>query len=140
MTGKILMFKIENMVNNLFSQFDHNNNGKIEYKKVTGKTETDESLREDDRLVSKGNNVYVHDKFIVSNKKLFTDADSNKDGFLTKKELTGFISKFDKNGNGQLDLRSFVDWIANDNKEQAEFKHFIRAYPEKDLGKKPVKL
>jgi Ca2+-binding EF-hand superfamily protein len=134
------MLKIENLVNGTFKDYDHNNNGIIEYKKTAGKGLTDESLHEETRLAYKGKvngkDVYKDDIVTLSSKKLFAAADKNKDGELTKGELTSFMGKFDLNKNGQLDLRNFEDWLFNDHKEEAEFKHFIRAYPENIVSRR----
>ena len=119
-------FKIQSLVNFKFQDYDHNKNGIIDYQNGN------ESTRLDERTVKKGN-TYGTDQVLVTHKKMFQDADRNKDGKVTKLELTKLMGKFDRNHNNELELRDFVDWMFNENKDRAEHRDFIRAYPEREV-------
>ncbi len=126
-------FNINNLVENRFKDYDHNGNGLIEYKSTA---KNSEAYRQDERKHYNNDNTYTTEKITLSNRKLFTDADNNKDGFVSKTELKNFVSKFDLNKNGKLDLRSFEEWLNNDNKPKAEYKSFSRNYHETEVKRK----
>ncbi|HEY9841911.1 MAG: hypothetical protein ACAI44_03475 [Candidatus Sericytochromatia bacterium] len=126
-------FKVGFLVDDLFSRYDHNRNSVIDYRKTAAAAspQVNENQRQDVEYRSKPDGTtYAKDKVVLSHAKLFAAADKNSDGKVTRKEMLKLVGSYDTDKNGKLDLRDFVDWMFNENKERAEYKHFIRAYPE----------
>jgi len=96
------MTTIDRLVDNIFSDYDKNRNGRIELRNYYG--DRDESFR-DEKSVKSG---YYQDVITVtrhSNAELFYNADQNRDGEVSRYELRRYVENYDINYNGVIDRK-----------------------------------
>ena len=91
---------ISQMAKSIISRYDFNNNGVIDLKNPT---KGDETTRLE--IQQSANAI---DYFTWDHRKLFEKADANNDGQVTQDELETVLKTFDKNGDGELQTRTWV--------------------------------
>lgn len=111
--GKTL--SVNHIVTEAMYKYDHNKNGVIDLKRPDGIWN---KLKNPDERVRSKTDVqsYKEDQLTVSTsvytmRDLFYAADANRDGSVTREELTAEVKKFDKDGNGEMSSRGFFGWL-----------------------------
>lgn len=116
---------VSSIVADYMSKYDHNRNGVIDIKRPDGvwnklknpdervrsKTSVGPSIDQDKINIS--SQVYSIDRLLYA-------ADKNADGQVSRDELEAAVKKYDKDGDGQLGYRGFLDWFKRKPKQEGD--------------------
>lgn len=129
--GKTL--SVNHIVTDAMYKYDHNKNGVIELNRPDGIM--NRLKNPDERIRSRTDvNSFKEDSLTISTqvysmRDLMYAADANRDGKVTREELTAQVQKFDKDGDGQMTARGFWGWLTRKPKQELDF--FNKEFGEK---------
>jgi len=123
---------VNSVVNGIMAAYDHNQNGEIDLKRQ-GFFKREETTRSENSAWSDDDSINLSTTSF-SREKLFYAADGqgNRDGKVSRDELTAVVSSYDKNHDGQLDERGFFGRLFSGfKKPEGELNVFNREYGER---------
>lgn len=115
---------VTGMVNDILYKYDHNKNGVVNLKRPDGFWDKvknpDERVRSKTSVNSFGDDLNISTS-VYTQRDLFYAADKDGNGEVTRDELTAVVSKFDKDGDGQMTSRGFWGWLTRKPKQELDF-------------------
>jgi hypothetical protein len=137
--------RVQSLVNDIMTAYDHNRNGRVETQRPTGNTFWQKVgnflFWRDERVRSVTNTYTDADQLTVTTRvytraPLFFAADADQDQQITYTELQAFVAKtYDTNGDGVLDARGLAFWRAKNELERfnSDFGERLISYRDIDL-------